>query len=296
MNPELSILIPCYNYDAFPLVENLHRQGESMAITFEILVFDDGSNEGRERNEKINQLKHASYVYHPENKGRAALRQQLLNSSSYELLLLMDVDVMPVSSDFLSLYFKNLNGDVDLIFGGIAYSEVSAEKTKMLRYAYGKKREATTAAQRKKNPYFIASANLLIRKSMLKRINTSQENFYGSDLLLSQNLMKYEARIKHIDNPVFHLGIETSQDYLKKSKEVVQNLIKLEQNGQLTEDFTRLQQVYIKLKRIGLLPLLNACTGLFVNAIERNLISSRPKLVLLDLYKLKYYSDLKKNG
>ena len=41
----LSILIPTYNYDVFPLVENIHRQCKEATIDFEILINDDASKE-----------------------------------------------------------------------------------------------------------------------------------------------------------------------------------------------------------------------------------------------------------
>ena len=40
----LSILIPIYNYNSYPLVQELHKQCLESDIDFEILCQDDASN------------------------------------------------------------------------------------------------------------------------------------------------------------------------------------------------------------------------------------------------------------
>lgn len=53
----LSILIPTYNYNVYPLVSELHRQCLECGIAFEIIVFDDGSNRYIKDNQQINSFK-----------------------------------------------------------------------------------------------------------------------------------------------------------------------------------------------------------------------------------------------
>ena len=50
----ISILIPTYNYNVFPLVKEAHHQGEKAGIPFEILVYDDCSPNPVGENENIN--------------------------------------------------------------------------------------------------------------------------------------------------------------------------------------------------------------------------------------------------
>ena len=50
----LSILIPTYNYNVFPLVLDLHKQCLECKIDFEILCQDDHSNQFSNENQKIN--------------------------------------------------------------------------------------------------------------------------------------------------------------------------------------------------------------------------------------------------
>ena len=39
----ISILIPCYDYDAYPIVSKIEKQALILNIDFEIICIDDGS-------------------------------------------------------------------------------------------------------------------------------------------------------------------------------------------------------------------------------------------------------------
>ena len=54
----LSILIPTYNYNVYPLVTELKKQIDELAIEYEILVQDDSSksSENIKQNSKIKKL------------------------------------------------------------------------------------------------------------------------------------------------------------------------------------------------------------------------------------------------
>ena len=53
----ISILIPCYDYNALKLVENIEKQALLLNIIFEIICIDDGSfSLKNEDNQKINSL------------------------------------------------------------------------------------------------------------------------------------------------------------------------------------------------------------------------------------------------
>ena len=59
----ISILIPCYNFNAYPLVLKLEKQALLIGVNFEIICCDDGSfslkNEG---NQKINLLTNSKFI------------------------------------------------------------------------------------------------------------------------------------------------------------------------------------------------------------------------------------------
>lgn len=295
MKQELSILIPCYNYDVRPLVRRLQQRARGLDLKFEILVVDDGSDLYVKDNSTLDILEGVTYRHQAENMGRSATRNKLVEVSNYSNLLFLDADIMPVSDTFLENYLELMNSDYDAICGGIRYSDAAPEPNKMLRYLYGRSRESAVAKERSKRSHIVMTSNLLIGKDLFRKINSCLDNFYGEDLLLSQNLSREKAKVCHTDNPVFHLGIEDSTVYLNKAKEAITNIVRLERSGELKDDFTRLQESYKRLKN-GPLPLLNMITALFKKRIEKNLLSGRPNLKLFDLYRLKYYSDLKKHG
>ena len=59
----LSVLIPTYNYNAFELVNELHKQLLKSEVLFEIICIDDGSKSTlNQQNEKINDLPNARLV------------------------------------------------------------------------------------------------------------------------------------------------------------------------------------------------------------------------------------------
>ena len=66
----------------------------------------------------------------------------------------------------------------------------------------------------------IISANFLINKAVFISINSEiSERNYGLDNIFGAELKNRKANINHIDNEVYHLGIESSVDYLKKKEE-----------------------------------------------------------------------------
>ena len=53
----ISILIPCYDFNAYPLVNILEKQALMLNINYEIICIDDGSFSSKnEINQKINLL------------------------------------------------------------------------------------------------------------------------------------------------------------------------------------------------------------------------------------------------
>ena len=80
----LSILIPIYNYNVFPLVSELHKQCLELNIDFEILCQDDASNSKlNQENEKVNSLSHSSFVALTQNIAHRANRNSLVEKSKY---------------------------------------------------------------------------------------------------------------------------------------------------------------------------------------------------------------------
>ncbi|WP_395048099.1 glycosyltransferase family 2 protein, partial [Flavobacterium sp.] len=121
----LSILIPTYNYNTFSLVEELKNQAIATGITFEIIVFDDGSTDeiSLKENSNINTLDNCSFKISNKNIGRSAIRNLLAKTAKFENLLFLDSDTLPTHINFISEYITHINDDEKIIYGGILYQE-----------------------------------------------------------------------------------------------------------------------------------------------------------------------------
>jgi len=291
----LSILIPTYNYPVLDLVKRVHKQAKDAQIIFEIIVVDDCSKNIPiiEINSEIEKLDNCKLLVNKQNIGRTASRNLLANNASFEILLFLDADVLPKNDDFINRFNLNENNNCSVIYGGVSYYENPPENDKILRWKYGKCREAKSVEKRLKEPYFIISQNLLIKKSVFKEANSLTINAYGLDILFSNNLKKNNVIVKHIDNPVYHLGLENSKSFLKKSLEAVATTIQLEEDGLMYKNLRPLQKSYRSLKKWKLLGLFNFLNNVFESTIESNLVSKNPSLFLFDIYRLSYYTNHK---
>lgn len=290
----VSILIPVYNYNVTKLVLSLKKEIQEKKICGEIIIADDCST-----NQQLKSLSQ-SYKEHTfcqvfefsENKGRTYTRNFLAEKAQYDWLLFLDADVQPKYGDFIYRYISK-SADSDLVFGGISYAKDPPSQHKILRWKYGRKREAKSISERKKNPYLsIISMGFFIRKKLFLKTNPKTEHAYGMDVLFSENLKRENARIQHIDNPVIHQGVESNEKFIEKTKEALITIHKLEQQKQIPPNFRPIQNAHQKLKKIHLNSLFSVTIGVFESIIKQNLLSKNPSLFLFDLYKLYFYNKL----
>ncbi len=293
----LSILIPTYNYNIFPLVAALQKQAVEADLIYEIHCLDDGSSLFREENQAINRLPGCSYAVLPQNIGRSAARNRLGREAQFENLLFLDADVMPVSGSFLQNYTEKMTGDYDVIYGGIVYQSLKPPKAQLLRWVYGNEREALDVQKRAQNPHLsLLTLNFMIRKSVLITVpfNESMPNLRHEDTLFSYDLKKAGKRVLHIDNPVQHNGLESSEIFLKKSEEAVEGLHYLLANHLLPYDYTRISAFYHTLIKWRMRSIFAFFFKIAKKAIRSQLLSGSPSLYYFDLYRLAYLCALRK--
>lgn len=290
----LSILIPVYNYNVLPLASELVKQCNSCEITFEILFLDDASQELTIENERINLFENASYSILEKNIGRSAIRNLLAEKAVYENLLFLDADTMPVYDNFIAKYIATIKNNI--VFGGLLYEKKKPSREQLLRWIYGKEREALSLSERNKNPSNTALvSNLLIKREILLRF-PFDENLtkYGyEDLLFFAVLKSNEIEIKHIQNPVFHLNLENSNLFLNKTKTALENLFFLSSSDKISKNESKIIDSFELLKRLKLSSFFYFIFKKSEQKIERNLLSDKPSLFLFDIYKLGYYYFLK---
>ncbi|GGH39950.1 glycosyl transferase [Mangrovimonas yunxiaonensis] len=255
---------------------------------------DDGSGSHlNSDNQNINTLTSCQFIENTKNLGSLGTRIALAKKATYNWLLFLDADTLPKSTSFITYYINSLNKNFDVIFGGIDY-KISHEKKFALRETFGRKRETASALKRSKMIYkFVSSANFLIKKGVfLDTLGTVNKTTYGQDYLFGALLKSRKATIKHIDNAVYHLGLDENTVFLKKSKIAVNTLAELYKTNQIKEHDISLIKAYKKLNKLGLVKIFKVITAIFNRNIEKNLTSSSPSLFLFDLYRLRHFCNV----
>lgn len=295
----LSVLIPTYNYDTRALVAAIHQQAQAENIPFEIIVADDASTQPEivAQNTVINQWEHVRYWVHPENIGRSANRNFLADQAQHAWILFLDADTQPVHDDFIRNYLQLIRENRhQACFGGIAYQPHPPKKEELLRWIYGKNREARPVSYRRKHPY----ASSLVSNFLIQKAAFAQHRFdpglvqYGfEDFIFIAELEKNHLAIAQIENPVYHLNCESSADFLSKHLEGIQHLHTLMHQHRILPHQTTLGRWHLRLQKYhldGWLAWIYQTAGPWM---RQNLRSSSPSLFLFDLYKLGYFCSLK---
>lgn len=293
----LSILIPTYNYNVFPLVKEVSEQCIIEKISFEIIVIDDFSQNSHIENNEINNLDNCSYSILNQNIGRSAIRNLLSTKASFDNLLFLDADVRIISNQFIKKYvsFIKSNSNYGVVYGGIVYQENKPNDNQLLRWIYGNEREALSAEKRNENVYIsFLTLNFLIKKEVFQtvRFNEDIPNLRYEDLLFSFDLKKNRIPLQHINNQVVHNGIETSEVFMHKTNDSLKGLKFLLSKNYLPVDYAKISAVFNLLNQTKLLFLINFIYKMRKNSFQKNLLSSKPSLFIYDIYRLGYFSQL----
>lgn len=293
----LSILIPTYNYDVLALVESIYKQAIEIKINFEILVIDDGSSSKiNTKNNQVNALPNCKFYSLKRNIGRSAIRNLLANEAKFENLLFLDADVLMLKPDFLKCYVTNVNARTEIIYGGLKYQKKTPQKHKMLRWVYGKKRETLDVNQRIKKPHIsFLSINFLIKKTVFNTIkfNEVMPNLRSEDLVFALDARSAGITIKHIHNPVIHMGIENSAVYLEKTNATLLSFKIIIALGILNPNDVLITRVATTIIAFKLTFIFKIIWCVFKNIFIKNILSKKPSLFIFDLYRLCYFLHIK---
>lgn len=287
----LSILIPVYNFDVRDLVKDLHDQAEKCAIPFEIICLDDFSKEAfKSANKELVSLPFVRYKELNENIGRSRIRNKLSELAKYDLLLFMDCDSRTESKNYISNYLNEVEPSA-VLFGGRTYEEEApADKKKYFRWYYGIHREMIPTKERQIHPYrcFLTN-NFLLNKSIFNAIKMDPDLVgYGhEDTLFSAELKARKIRIKHIENPLCHIGLEDTETFLEQTKNGLRNLNLLISKSKIDID----NKLYSASRFFKFRLMRNYLLRWFAKnekKIENNLKGENPSLRKFDWYKLAY--------
>jgi hypothetical protein len=288
----ISVLIPIYNFNVAKLVKDLHAQLNYANVVFEIILGDDASTQPF-NNEKLTDLPHVTYFSLSENIGRAKMRNLLVEKANYPFLLFMDCDAAVLSNTYINNYILEISRNLApvCVIGGVAYRQQKPNPKYYLRWFYGKKREATDADIRNQKPYkSFTSFNAVFSKSIFSSVKFDESfSTYGNeDTFFGNQLRNAQIPVIHINNPLYHDGLDTNEDYLKKVETSIDNLISLLHSNKIDAKFideNRLLSAYFTCKKLKIISLLKFYYHLFLPKIKRKILK-KTSVFWLDVYKL----------
>ena len=295
----ISILIPVFNFDVTELAVELSNQLENLYSDGEIIILDDGSEPSfRNRHSQLSSVPHIQYLESATNNGRVRIRQKLAAAAAFEWLLFLDCDSKIVSDKFLETFSKRINDSARVITGGRIYTNIPPADCRFrLHWKYGTSREKSSYDRKKCNNRFMTN-NFMIRKEIFSSLDfTNEWEGYGyEDTWMAIQLESLDIPILFIDNPVKHDGIETSELFMSKSREALQNLYRLTcfvPRDRLKKQ-VRLYNHFYRIRLLGMTWLIQLMYGILRSAIRKNLHSCNPSLAAFDFYRLYYFSTIVK--
>ncbi|MBO7522479.1 MAG: glycosyltransferase family 2 protein [Bacteroidales bacterium] len=290
----ISLLIPVHNYDIMAFVSALRDCSDAILEFREIIIGDDGSTEEIANKYKALEDDFVKVIRYSHNIGRAAIRNKLIEASTSDYLIFVDQDVMlPESADIYMRKWVSSIGKAKVIFGGILYNDdPPSDPDKMLRWKYGRKFEQKSASERNKHPERTFSTfNVMFDRSVfdILRFNEEIKQYGYEDTLFSYQLMLAGISIYHIDNGLYHDGIETSQEFLDKTVVSLRNLSYIYNtitNEKAFEGIIDIITKYKRLKSVGLHILVRRLFLHYKEALELRLNKPNPPLWIYGFYKI----------
>jgi glycosyltransferase involved in cell wall biosynthesis len=222
MTPRLSILIPFYRDDPTVLLQSLQAQTID-PDQIEVLVMDDGTGDPT-LSDQVQSIYADTdlpgrLITSPQNRGRSATRNALQDAARAEWVLFLDSDMRIDHEDFLDRYLDLIETDTcDIIFGGFDVEDQALDPDTDLHRVLSQRSDCMRADHRQKlGAQHVASSNLCIRKSVLLTEPFDPE-FTGWGWEDSEWAARVSDRyrLRHIDNPAVHLGLETTDSLLSR--------------------------------------------------------------------------------
>jgi len=264
----LSVLIPTYNYNPQPLVDELNRQAKALNIEYEILVLNDASTVDM-------QLTDCRLVNMTKNVGRSKGRNILASRARYPYLLFLDSDSMPANDDFLKRYVENARPDIVLCGGRIYHPQPNSLLT-----MYGAKERNNNHEPIATPDKPFTSPNFLIDSELFNVVHFDEHlTKYGhEDTIFGIELLRHGINYYRFDNPVYHEHIESNEDYITKVEQAMVAFRSL---------FTR----YPELLDFPIVRFAKYVPSLPLKPLRQHIIK-KPSVKLLQLYKMLYLKSL----
>lgn len=285
----LSILIPVYNFDATALVDSLRQRLAAEGVSGEVIVGDDGSTQPQPWLDRLAGVAGVRVHRAPHNLGRAAIRNRLADAAEGRWLWFLDCDTALAPGFSLSRFFTPENEGAPVLCGGIVVPpEMPPHATLRYKYEQADVRRRT-ADVRNRQPYSqLSTCNLFIRADVFHSIRFDETiTSYGhEDTLFGMELEARGIVVRHIANPVVHLGLEPNAVFLAKTETSLRTLYSLAPRLGVGSHLLRMAS---RLRRFHLAGIVSLLFRLLRRPLRRNLLSRHPSLAAFKLYKMGYF-------
>lgn len=297
MTPRLSILVPFYRDDPSILLRSLDAQSIDRS-SVEIRIMDDGTGDP-----SLTAIAQATvdamslptvFVTAPQNRGRSATRNALQAAAKADWVLFLDADMRLDHADFLRRYLSQIEAnDCDIIFGGFDVEDDCTDWDTDLHRVLSHSSDCLSAADRARNgAQNVASSNLCVRKSVLNAqpFDAGFQGWGWEDSEWAARVSK-SHRLRHIDNPAVHLGLESTETLLSRFASSGSNYRRFVQAHPTLAETLPLFRIVTRLKhlpghRLARLPL---------RALVRmRAVPTRLRVVALKLWRASHYAEAMK--
>ena len=314
--PLLSILIPVRNYDASQLVADFLHLARREGLEVEIIVADDASTIPLTWAQQFSVDKRFHLLHFLKNQGRARTCNRLAEAAHAPWLLIVDCDAQIPPTFSLLAYLRATQPSsfpsaistsvsiVDgfaadlppaflVVCGGLRHPETLPTPNVTLRYRYERHADLRrNASFRSQHPYaqFSTFSLLIQRTTFLEvRFDESCTDYGHEDTLFGAELQRRSIPIRHIDNPLIHIGLEPNEIFLAKTETGLRSLRRL---APQLQNNSQLLTTARYLSRLHLTAPVRLLYRLTFPLLRRNLLGRHPLLPLFSFYKLGYFLTL----
>jgi hypothetical protein len=276
-------------------VKSLHDEAETLPIDYEILLSDNASEENfRKENSLLASLSNVRYCQSEINLERAGNRNFLFKTATYPYILFMDCDSKVSKKDYIKDFLPYCVPGSICSGGRIYNSAKPTDKKLMLHWKVGRARESHSAAVRSRKPNnSFMSCNFLIDKNIFDvvRFDERLHGYCNEDTLFGIELKKKGITVSHIDNPLYHMGLEKAEVFLTKIEEGLRNYHKINllyNNDPVFIESCKILRTEKKIKKLHLAKYFKRLFPVTRKIMYKNLVGKNPNLTIYDLYRLGY--------
>jgi hypothetical protein len=276
-------------------VQSLHDEAETLRIPYEILLSDNASKEEfRAANSLLALLPNVRYFQSEINLERAGNRNFLFKTAQYPSILFMDCDSKVSKKDYIRDFLPYcIPGSI--CSGGRIYDAAKPKDSKLvLHWKVGRSRESHPAEVRSRQPNnSFMSCNFLIDKNLFDVVQFDERltGYCNEDTLFGIELKKKGITVAHINNPLYHIGLEKAEVYLSKIEEGLRNYHKINllyNNDPQFIESVKILRVEKKIKKLRLAKYFKRLFLVTRKMMYKHLTGKNPCLTVYDLYKLGY--------